>query len=107
MNSSQQLHEVAFTAEPLLERQDMGNLFRLAAQPRHPRDELAPSAAPSRNLAPQAVGEGRKHIGKLSRGFRCRQRHFEISRTGGWIALNPWMRCGVGIAGDRQSGNKL
>jgi hypothetical protein len=40
INSPQQLHEVASTTEALFERQDAGDLFCLAAQRRHPRNEL-------------------------------------------------------------------
>ena len=43
----------------------------------------------SGDFAPQAVRECRKRIGKLSRGFRRRQRYFEVLRAGGRIALNP------------------
>src|SRR6266849_1175702 len=40
MNSSQQLHEVASATEAHLERQDVSDLFSLAAQRRHPCHEL-------------------------------------------------------------------
>lgn len=61
----------------------------------------------SRHLAPQVVRERRERIGELSRGFRWRQRYFEVLRARGWIALDPWMRRSVGVVGSRHSSNKL
>src|ERR1700733_11828935 len=60
-----------------------------------------------RSAAPQVVGKRRKRIGKLSRGFRWRQRDFEISRAGGWITLNPRVRRSAGIVGGRKRADKL
>src|ERR1700681_522981 len=79
----------------------------LQSHARHPRlrREIAVTRwSWSRSLAAQAVGECGERVGKLSRGFRWRQRDFEILRTGGRIALDPWMRRGVGIVGCRQTG---
>src|SRR5271169_5108214 len=61
----------------------------------------------SRNPASQAVRERRKHIGKVSRGFRRRQRYLQALSASGWISLDPGMFRGVGIVGSRQSGNNL
>ncbi|EJT03086.1 LysR family transcriptional regulator [Rhizobium sp. CCGE 510] len=61
----------------------------------------------SPDLATQAVGERGKNIGELRRGFRRRQRYLQASRTGGRIALYPWMRRRIGIVGRLQSGDNL
>src|SRR5882757_6326335 len=58
-------------------------------------------------LPPQVVRERRQRIGELSRGFRWRQWNFEITRAGGWIALNPGMRRSAGIVCGRKRANKL
>src|SRR5882724_6247776 len=71
------------------------------------RQAFVQSLPASHSLASQALRERRKRIGELAHGFRRRQRHFEVLRAGGWIALNPWMRRSVRNVGSRKSGNKL
>jgi hypothetical protein len=55
----------------------------------------------------QAARERRKRIGKVSRGFRRRERYLQALSAGDWISLDPGMLRGVGFVGSRQSSNKL